>query len=91
MSGQLLRKFAYQARGLSVVLANTVLTQGFHRPVSVIDPTIKEDVAKRPKPSGTCSTLCPRTSSLKLVQFRLRMSSRIYGFMIPISYFDSGL
>jgi len=59
MSGQLLRQFAYQARGLSVVLADSVLVQGYYRPVSVIDPVIKQDVAKKTEDAFNMPNIVP--------------------------------
>ena len=47
MSGQLLKQFVCQTRGISIVLADMVPSQGFYRPVEAVNSAIKNDVARK--------------------------------------------
>ncbi len=47
MSGALVRKFAYQARPISILVADLVQTQGFYRPLGTITNEVKGEAARK--------------------------------------------
>jgi len=47
MSGQLLRQFAYGGQTRKIIIAEEVIERGYKRLISAIEPTIKENTARR--------------------------------------------